>query len=396
MAVLLDESGLPILDDAGLPIEDESVTVSDPPPVTPPGYIYEPVDVGAQFSLAVGPSSGSIPLQEVNDFDSISIRFHLYDGDSISFNLDAGSKAAPYLSGLATDCWLYRGETLWQRTRVLPIPQDWGADGSSSLAVSSICYKQVLKGRGLRAPVLFPTATDQGSIIWQLIAHTQGQTNGNLGITQGTTTTGVTRVRTEYKSGDNVYGLIDALTKVINGPVWRVAPVGAAQKVLTVQQPSTFTTKVPAVLGDNLEALRRQPADTFANAGFAAGNQEVPGVWYEHPSLAADPRGLWETVASTSNGVENATTVAEQAQGVVNDNVKPPSAWVFSVRPRRWLADSGYMPGDFVPLKIPPSTVDPLDPVPENAALVTVQVIEATLQVNNDGNTSVTIAATEV
>jgi len=360
-----------------------------------------PIDVGSSFSLAVGPSTDAVPVQEVNDFESIQIKFHLYDGDSVSFGLDAKSSSSPHLSGLASDCWLYRGTTLWQRFRVLPIAQSWDEDGNSPIGVQGVCYKQVLKARYLHAPVLFPTTTDQGSIIWSLIFHTQGQTNGSLGITQGSTTTGVTRVRNEYKTGDHVYKLIDDLTKVINGPVWRVAPVspwvdGGAQKVLTVRQPSSFLTGNPAVLGDNIQRLSRDPSDQFANSGYGVGNANIEGYWYDHPTLAADLRGRWEATASASTSATEQTNVIELAQGLVTDRIKPPSAWTLEVRTARWLTDSGYMPGDFVPVKVPPSAVDPLDPVPENAAMVTIQVIETTLTVTADGGTTVTVSGSEV
>lgn len=358
---------------------------------------WSPFDVGGNFAIAVGPSSAATPKQEVTDFDSVKVRFHLYDGDSVSFTTSGVGAAAPYIDGYASDVWLYRANTVWQRFRMLPAAQEWDEHGADVVSCQAICYKQVLAGRLLHAPVtLYATSADQGAILKSYIDNTQAQAGGHLGITFGSYITAVQRQRTEQVEGDNVYDLADKLSKVINGLTWRIAPGSTGDREYSAAGPSTLWFAVPlaqpAVLGDNVEKLRRVPPGTFANSGFAPGPSGLSNEWYDAPGIATDPRGRWEVSRSPSSGTTTQTNVAETAQGIVDELGAAPAAWVLQLRTSRFLTDSPYMPGYQVKLKVPPSTADPL----AVADTVTCRIIETTLDVDAAGATMVTVAATEV
>lgn len=356
------------------------------------------------FSIAVRTVAAG-EFQEVTDFEQINVKFHLIDGDTISFTTSGRSSAAPYIDGLATDVYLYnntamvsRADHLWQVFRLLPPDQEWGDSGENVVSLSGICYKQILKSRFLHS-ALPQLQIDEGAIILALINHTQALTGGYLGIVTETPTssylTTSLRDRTEYKNGDNIGTLISDLTKVQNGPVWRVAPGIAVDKRLTVQKPTLFATAdQPAVHQANCRRLKRSPGSLFANAGFSPGSSATLGSWYDSPTMSTDPRGRWEATRSSSSSVINQAQVDEVARGVVDDYGKPPATWTLDVTPSRWLTDSNYLPGMFVPLKVPPNIVDPLGD--ENAVMKLTQVIEVSLTVSAAGDNSVIVTAVEV
>lgn len=63
-------------------------------------------------------------------------------------------------------------------------------------------------------------------IMWELIDHTQGQTQGDLGITQGSHAGGSTAVNRDYceKDHDNIADAIDELTGIDDGVDWVITP----------------------------------------------------------------------------------------------------------------------------------------------------------------------------
>lgn len=67
------------------------------------------------------------------------------------------------------------------------------------------------------------TATDQGLILWGLVAAQNARSGGDTWIRQGNVTTGVTRDRAF--SRQTLAQLFDDMTKVINGCDWEIAPV---------------------------------------------------------------------------------------------------------------------------------------------------------------------------
>ena len=77
-------------------------------------------------------------------------------------------------------------------------------------------------GRNTRSVQTF-SATDQGAILWALIDHTQTQTNGNIGITEGTIEATVDRDRT-YPIDKNIGDAIIEMTEVINGLDVEITP----------------------------------------------------------------------------------------------------------------------------------------------------------------------------
>ena len=78
------------------------------------------------MTLAVGPSNGSSPVQEVTFSGSVTIVFDLQGGTNLQFVTRASSPEAGFIDELATDVWLM-GDVLqarpeeWIRVRAMPV-----------------------------------------------------------------------------------------------------------------------------------------------------------------------------------------------------------------------------------------------------------------------------------
>jgi hypothetical protein len=377
------------------------------------------LDVGATFTLSIASVTSAVtaraalidtPDQEIDDFDSIVATFNLYDGDSIKFTTRATSVTAPYVQGYASDVWLFnqldttRTDHMVQRYRVLPPEQDMDADGKNVVTVNAVCYKQLLKTRLLRSVPGPFVNVDESQIVKAIVDHLQAQGPVNSGYNVGNlridvtalANTGRTRTRTEYKVGDNAYSIIDDLSKVINGPTWRVAPTTVWDRSLLVKDPSTYATiDQPIVQGDNALALKRPAVSTVATSGFCPGTNSTSFAFADSATLATDPRGLLEVSRSASTSVVNQSQVLEVAQGVLEDFSTPASVWTVQMDVARWLTDSRYLPGTFTTIKEVPNLVSGPS-FPEAGVTRTVRVTEVKLTLTANGQATVELAAVEL
>lgn len=344
-----------------------------------------------RLSFAIGPRTSSAPVQPLTDFATASVKCNLGAGPESAVTLPGSSSAALLIDGLATDLWVYKNGALFQRHRILPVEQEWGDSAEDVATVRAVGYKRLVEGRYIvSGPPTF-TNVDQGSIIKQLIDHTQGQTGGSLGITFGTYLTGTLRTRTEYKIGDQIGTLTQALAAVDGGCWWGVD----AARVMTAKLWSAFPTRtVPVVYGTNARKMKRTPGPmAFANAVGAVGSatDTVPN-WAVDAGIATDPRGRWEFFDASHGSTTTQSTVNAYASGGLATRLHPPAMWVVTLDPAAYFeGDSDYAEGDFVQIVVPPSAVDPIGP-PVN---VMARVTEVSLQVDAAGVYTVMLAAVE-
>jgi hypothetical protein len=342
----------------------------------------------APLSIAIGPWRTG-PVQEVGEFDQGSLSLTLNDGHQCTFSMPGRSPAARLSDGLTTDVWLYVDDRLAGRLRMLPLSQSWGPSGEDFVAVTAVSYKRLLAWRYLHAPAPAFTQVEQGDIVWALINHAQQQSGGSLGLTKGTTATGVKRDRTDYKVGDNVLDLGLNMSGVENGCWWDVDQDG----LFTAKLYSAFPIHpTPLVLGSNALTLARVPTPTFANAAMASGSDEqtVP-VWAQSAGVAADPRGRWEATTSSPETIVQAT-LTEHARGLLDRSMRPPSVWTADIEPYRWRTDSAYRPGDRVTVIVPADTADVIGPP---AGQVVAQVTEVAASFDGHGVLTISVTATE-
>lgn len=380
MATLFDEGLGTLYDEGGLPLYDEG----GPPHLTS--------DPSARLTFAIGPATGDQPEQEVTAFSAATVKRNLKSGPETAFTFPANTPAALLTDGLATDVWVYRNGGLWIRARTMPVDQVWGENGEDDATVTAVGYKQVVRARNIiTGPPMF-NQVDQGTILWNLIQHTQAQTGGNLGITLGTVLTGQLRDRTEYQIGDNFGKIMDDLGDVINGVWWDID----AQKVLRAKLLSAFPVRTdPIVKGLNARSMRRQRARSFANVVGAIGDKLLTQVgWAVDSGVATDPRGRWEAFDATHTTADQQATVQGYADGGLAERIHPPSQWTISLEPA-WYFEGGsdYAEGEFVNIVIPITSVDEIGPP---AVDVMAQITELVVSIDDSGAVSVLVTAVEI
>lgn len=344
-----------------------------------------------RVELSIGPASGAAPTQKVTEFSGGTLKLGL-TGPEVSFTMPGQSPAALLTDGLVTDVWVYRRGVLWQRLRVLPVDQSWTEDGGTDATVTAVGYRRLVEARNIiSAPPTF-TAVDQGTIVWNLIQHTQAQTGGDLGITSGTVVTGVPRDRTEYLIGDNLGKLLTDLSNVETGLWWGID----SAKVLTALLWSAFPTALaPLVRGVNARTLRRSRGSGFANVAGSVGSKEQTVVaWATDAGVGTDPRGRWEAFDSSHSSATLQATVQDYADGLLAERLHPPSVWTAALDPASYFeGDSGYNEGEFVTIVVPSSAVDEIGVPPVN---VNAQITELSIAFDDSGSTSVGLTAVEV
>lgn len=340
------------------------------------------------FTLAVGPATGSRPVQEVTDFLSWTLDNNLDDGCSISFSTRGDSVAAALIDELASDVWLYRGSVLVQRFRVTQVEQAWDADGNDEVAVVGTCYRRLLRKAHVRSELVY-TGVAQDQIIWNLVQHAQAAVGGNLGITAGSLTSGILRDRI-YPVGTNIFTAIVEFTQIDLGVEWNVTSTLG----LDVRDRLTLPLQtMPVQLGVTARRLiRPSAAEQFANAAIAIGNPEnTDAVIAEDAGLPTDSRGRWERFVSVTADTQQ--EVQDLADGLIEQAVSPLSTWTIEMEPDRYFLDAEYEIGEQVTIIQPRSTVYAIGtPAPR----INAQVISRSITQTADGELSVVLTTIEV
>ncbi|MBA3844596.1 MAG: hypothetical protein H0X39_18610 [Actinobacteria bacterium] len=174
------------------------------------------------------------------------------------------------------------------------------------------------------------TATDQGDILWGLVATQNARTGGDTWIRQGGTTTGVIRDRiVEYSDRQLVSQLVSQMTQLIDGCDVDVDPVdgwgtglgrvmGNLRCYLSqgADKPNmTFEYGVDTLANCAAVEVEWDEVTTLATVTGTADQSETPVVG-TYGSPDASSLGLLEEYASDSD-VSTQTTVDQKARGVV-------------------------------------------------------------------------------
>ena len=339
------------------------------------------------FTVAVGPPTGSRPIQQVTDFISWTLDNNLDDGCSLTFSARGDSVAARLIDELVTDLWLYQDGVLLQRFRVVSVDQEWGPDGEDDITVTGACYRRLLKKAHVRNALEY-VGVAQDQIIWNLIDHAQTATGGNLGITQGSLTSSTLRYR-EYLVGENVFDSIVEFTRIDGGVEWDVT----ADLELNVRpQQSLPLNPTPIQLGVTARRMSRpSSAEQFGNAAIVTGNAEnvYPEI-VEDPNLTTDPRGRWERYANLQADTD--AELLELADGLIQAAISPAATWTIDMEPDRYFYDARYEIGDLVTIVQPRSTVFAIG---QPSPTVRAQIISRSVTQTADGEVTVTVTAVE-
>lgn len=350
--------------------------------------------MSAPYQLAIGASTDTNPSQVVTVFTQWELRRNLDDGTTLTFSCMGNSVAGVQILELSTDVWIYQDSLLIERLRIVEVNHVWNADGYYELSVTCVDYRRLMKSRHLMTPLTF-TAVNQGTIVWDVIQHTQAQVNGSLGITLGTNTATVTRDR-EYLAGSNILDLIVDLSRADNGVAWEIDP----QKQLNLSEQVSFGTHPqPVVMGTNALSMRKPSgAAQFANVALVSGDTQFTTLEIQSSGLLPfDSRGRWERYSSFSQ-VNVQANLVEQAVGVLEQTVSPAIVYEFEIEPSKYFTDSNYSLGNFVflvePATIVPSLADPTNTIETLSSVLTrTQILAQTITVDADGEVHVTFSA---
>jgi hypothetical protein len=339
------------------------------------------------FTLAVGPSTGLRPVQQVTDFVSWTLDNNLDDGCSLTFSTRGDSAAAQQIDELVTDLWLYDGGVLYQRFRTVSVSQEWGPDGEDEASVAGACYRRLLKKSHVRNALEY-VGVAQDQIIVNLVTHAQAATGGNLGITVGSLTSSTPRYR-EYLVGQNIFDSIVEFTSIDGGVEW---DVNSDLELNVRPQQSLPLNPTPVQLGVTARRMSRpSSAEQFGNAAIVTGNAEnvYPQI-VEDPNLATDPRGRWERYADLQADTD--AELIELADGLIQAAISPVSTWTIEMEPDRYFGDAKYQIGELVTIVQPRSTVYPIGVA---APTIRGQVISRSITQTAAGEVTVIITAIE-
>lgn len=341
-----------------------------------------------EYILGVGPAAQGRPSQIINDYTDWTLDNNLDEGCSFEFQSRGRSLGAALIQELDTDVYVYREGVLEQRFRIVSVTQEWDSDGEDIITVSAVCYRRLLKSRHVITPLTF-TSTGHGDIIAALIAHTQSQPNGDLGITVGSLDNSVLRDRS-YTTGDNIFDAITDMTRVQDGIAWDIN----ANLELIVRPLFDYPLRTtPIELGATARSLSRPSnAEGFANVAIVSGDFEATTpVVFGTAGLVFDARGRWEKVTSLP-GEQFQSALEERALGTLDTALSPPSTWTADIVPFRYFTDLDLEIGELVAL-VEPDTIA-YRRGPANAVLL--QIVDRTLRQTADGDTEVSVSGVEI
>lgn len=202
------------------------------------------------------------------------------------------------------------------------------------------------------ASLLTYDATDQASIAWALINDTQRRTNGNLGISNGSSPTGVLRDRT-YQVGDAVADRIQELSETLDGFDWDIVPDSPSTLLLRIWSPERGVGRgVVLMPGGLISTWRRESQPSaYGNALRMTGADTTTPKELEAPDLASHAEGRWDVVLGDS-GLTTQPALNERADWQLTDSqVVRPTYSVVLTR-GQWMGPDHIWLGDPVRLVI--------------------------------------------
>ena len=258
------------------------------------------------------------------------------DGSStVAFTMPGDHPETAQISELATDLVCLRDGVTVFRGRIQASADQYAAD-AETVNFTAVDYRGMLDRR-----LFWSTSTlsfrgeDQADIAWQMIADTQAQPGGNLGISRGNAPeTGVLRDR-DYQAGKPVGQALAELGEVVNGFDWEID--GNLKFNLFYPQRGRSTGLV-LYWGREITAINRQiDPSKYANAVFFTGGTGTVPV---ETALTTMPVGIgrWDAQQSDPNLVLQQTVSDRAAYELqVASDLEPSFAAT--------MAEGGWDPG---------------------------------------------------
>lgn len=299
------------------------------------------------WSLVVHGIAGGAQIDGLTAATDRKLVVKLGSGPELSFQVSGRHRQVELIGpGLTRDILVSRDGVALERVRVIR-PHRKGDGRTHMTQVSCLGYRELLARRMLMGALSY-TAIDQGTIAWNLIAHIQAQTGGNMGITQGTTTTGILRDRS-FTAGQYAGQEIERLSKAADGFDWEIDAdlafqVFHPQRGTDTQETLRFSNDGPSNCAEWEEIP--DPAG-FANAlRVTAPGSLTPEVRLMAGLSTAETGRFDRQVGLT--GVVDQDQLAEQADGLSADQGDFGSILKMRLRRGHWKGRSHIWVGDTV------------------------------------------------
>ena len=245
--------------------------------------------------LFVGGNGPDADYDLSNFIKGRTIMFSRTGPATVQWNMDGRSSKASDVVEMEHDLKIYRDKVLFYRGKIQPATDDISGE-NHQVTMGSFDYRGKLEHRLVHdgwATSYFDT--EQGTIAWNLISAAQALTNGNEGITQGSTATGILKDH-GFDVGQPIAEVIEAIAETNNGFDWEITPA----LVLNCYYPKRGTVKAEPLDygGAVFSASRRLKRGDFANAVIGMGQGFLIPEELETAGIATDPRGRWEKTVS--------------------------------------------------------------------------------------------------
>ena len=294
-----------------------------------------------EFELldTVGDALGSLSVAK-----SRKVTWYLDDAAKASFTIDGLHPQAELISETATDLRVYDPDhTVRFRGRMGSSNDDVSAAGHIS-NLTAVDYRGFLARR-----TIWPTSTqswlttEQTAIGWQLINESQALPGGALGITDGSSATGITRSPV-YASGAAISKTITDLGNLASGFDWEIDPNLSFN---TFYPQRGIDPGITIAYGAEIASFRQTiDTGTFATAIRYSGDQSLVEQVVTTTTFGA--AGRWE-IQIGDPSILNQSILNNRAQWeLLKDQVLTPS-YELTLRPGWWTPDLLWL-GDTVTL----------------------------------------------
>lgn len=304
----------------------------------------------------IAATAAGVQQAELTVASGRTISWKLGAGATAKFSLDGRHILAPLIDELATDVIVLRDGVRLFRGRIGATSDTLDAS-THKTSIDIADYRAILQRRIWWNATTTYTGIEQGTIAWNLISHTQGQTGGNLGITQGAgAVTGVTTTRT-VEPGVIIGGELDTLAEAGDpsagtgaGFDWEIA----ADLAFNIFYPSRGQSKPTVILeyGGSIESITRQVAPSaYANAVRVSGSAAGIAGTAVATDVGTRSEGRWDHQEGDTTILTSPAAAARAARILTDLDGLDPS-YTCVLRAGWWEGPTHLFIGDTVPAVI--------------------------------------------
>jgi hypothetical protein len=317
------------------------------------------------------PAASASALGELTELRDCVISWPLTEPAEASFVLDGRHELAALVDELVVDLVILRDGVPVFRGRIGATGDDIDEDEHRA-TFAAVDYRGLLTDTRILLTSQVFSAVAQGSIVRSLIALTQGQSGGALGISATSTTvpdTATARTIT-FDPGRTIGESINDLAKLDNGFDWWIG----ADRVAWLASPARGTTRdLVLEYGSTVSKVRRtfDPTD-FGNVIMATGADGVTPQVATAANIATRPEGRIERLESLPD-ITSTTVLSSLATKALAVRSTVLAAYTVTLKPGIW-APGDLSPGDTTLLVVRSGRLDVT--ISERVSLINVSIGE--------------------